>query len=206
MAYHITGKALQILQEFGLTFVPLFVAMDAIGAIPILLPLTQGMRARERARLIRLAVMTALGLGLGFVLIGKGIFVFLGIEVSDFLVAGGIILFLLAAKELITGKMMEAQVSIGDEMLGVVPLGTPLMVGPAVLTTLLILIDQYSVFIVIASFIINLAITWLLFAQANRVMAFLGQGGVRATSKIVSLFLAAIAIKMIRQGVLEVLG
>lgn len=180
--------------------------MDAIGAIPILLPLTQGMRARERARLIRLAVMTALGLGLGFVLIGKGIFVFLGIEVSDFLVAGGIILFLLAAKELITGKMMEAQVSIGDEMLGVVPLGTPLMVGPAVLTTLLILIDQYSVFIVIASFIINLAITWLLFAQANRVMAFLGQGGVRATSKIVSLFLAAIAIKMIRQGVLEVLG
>jgi len=197
---------LQILQEFGLTFVPLFVAMDAIGALPILLPLTQGMRARERARLIRLAVITALGLGLGFVLIGKGIFVFLGIEVSDFLVAGGVILFLLAAKELITGKMMEAQALIGDEMLGVVPLGTPLMVGPAVLTTLLILIDQYSVFIVITSFIINLAIAWLLFAQANRVMAFLGQGGVRATSKIVSLFLAAIAIKMIRQGVLEVLG
>lgn len=206
IAYHITGEALQILQEFGLTFVPLFVAMDAIGALPILLPLTQGMRARERARLIRLAVITALGLGLGFVLIGKGIFVFLGIEVSDFLVAGGVILFLLAAKELITGKMMEAQALIGDEMLGVVPLGTPLMVGPAVLTTLLILIDQYSVFIVIASFIINLAIAWLLFAQANRVMAFLGQGGVRATSKIVSLFLAAIAIKMIRQGVLEVLG
>jgi multiple antibiotic resistance protein len=199
-------KVLQILQEFGLTFVPLFVAMDAIGVLPILLPLTQDMKAKERRRVVRLAVITALVLGLGFVVIGKGIFLFLGIEVSDFLVAGGLILFLLAAKDLITGKMMEAQASVGADMLGVVPIGTPLVVGPAVLTTLLILIDQYSIIIVIVSFIINLAIAWLLFAQANRVVAFLGQGGVRATSKIVSLFLAAIAIKMIRQGVLQVLG
>ena len=199
-------KVLQILQEFGLTFVPLFVAMDAIGVLPILLPLTQDMKAKERRRVVRLAVITALVLGLGFVVIGKGIFLFLGIEVSDFLVAGGLILFLLAAKDLITGKMMEAQASVGADMLGVVPIGTPLVVGPAVLTTLLILIDQYSIIIVLVSFILNLAIAWLLFAQANRVVAFLGQGGVRATSKIVSLFLAAIAIKMIRQGVLQVLG
>jgi len=199
-------KVLQILQEFGLTFVPLFVAMDAIGVLPILLPLTQDMKAKERRRVVRLAVITALVLGLGFVVIGKGIFLFLGIEVSDFLVAGGLILFLLAAKDLITGKMMEAQASVGADMLGVVPIGTPLVVGPAVLTTLLILIDQYSIIIVLVSFMLNLAIAWLLFAQANRVVAFLGQGGVRATSKIVSLFLAAIAIKMIRQGILQVLG
>lgn len=199
-------KVLQILQEFGLTFVPLFVAMDAIGVLPILLPLTQDMKVRERRRVIRLAVLTALGLGLGFVAIGKGIFLFLGIEVADFLIAGGLILFLLAAKDLITGKMMEAEASVGADMIGVVPLGTPLVVGPAVLTTLLILIDLYSIVIVIVSFIVNLAIAWLLFAQANRVVAFLGQGGVRATSKVVSLFLAAIAIKMIRQGVLGILG
>ena len=199
-------KMLQILQEFGLTFVPLFVAMDAIGVLPILVPLTQDMKAKGRSRTVRLAVITALGLGLGFVAIGKGIFLFLGIEVSDFLVAGGLILFLLAAKDLITGKMIETQASVGADMLGVVPIGTPLVVGPAVLTTLLILVDQYSIIIVIVSFILNLVIAWLLFAQANRVVAFLGQGGVRATSKIVSLFLAAIAIKMIRQGILAVLG
>jgi multiple antibiotic resistance protein len=199
-------KVLNILQEFGLTFVPLFVAMDAVGVLPILVPLTQDMKPAERNRTVRLAVITALGLGLGFVAIGKGIFLFLGIEVSDFLVAGGLILFLLAAKDLVTGKMVEAQASVGGDMLGVVPIGTPLVVGPAVLTTLLILTDQYSIIIVIISFIINLAIGWLLFAQANRVVRFLGQGGVRATSKIISLFLAAIAIKMIRQGVLQVWG
>jgi len=199
-------KVLQILQEFGLTFVPLFVAMDAIGVLPILLPLTQDMKVSERRRVTRLAMLTALGLGLGFVAVGKGIFLFLGIEVADFLIAGGLILFLLAAKDLITGKMVEAQASVGADMIGVVPLGTPLVVGPAVLTTLLILIDLYSIVIVVVAFIVNLAIAWLLFAQANRIVAFLGQGGVRAASKVVSLFLAAIAVKMIRQGVLGALG
>lgn len=199
-------KILHFLQEFGLTFVPLFVAMDAVGTLPILLPLMQDMKPGERQRVVRLAMFTALGLGLGFVAIGKGIFLFLGIEVADFLVAGGLILLILAVKEITAGRMIEAQASLGVELLGVVPLGTPLVVGPAVLTTLLILIDQYSLVIVITSFILNLAIAWALFSQANRVVSFLGKGGVSAISKVVSLFLAAIAIKMIRQGLLGILG
>ena len=199
-------RFLQILQEFGLTFVPLFVAMDAIGVLPILISATQDMKAIERRKTILYATLTALILGLAFVAVGKGIFVFLGIDVADFLVAGGLILFLLAAKDLITGKMIEAQASEGSDMMGVVPLGTPLVVGPAVLTTLLILIDLYSLVIVLTSFVINLAIAWLLLSQANRVVAFLGQGGVKAMSKVVSLFLAAIAVKMIREGIFAIAG
>ena len=199
-------RFLQILQEFGLTFVPLFVAMDAIGVLPILISITHDMQATERRKTILYAVLTALILGLAFVAVGKGIFVFLGIDVADFLVAGGLILFLLAAKDLITGKMIETQASIGSDMIGVVPLGTPLVVGPAVLTTLLILIDLYSLVIVLVSFVINLLIAWLLLSQANRVVAFLGQGGVKAISKVVSLFLAAIAVKMIREGVLTIVS
>lgn len=197
---------LQILKDFGLTFVPLFVAMDAIGVLPILISVTQEMRAAERNKTILYAALTALILGLAFVVVGKGVFIFLGIDVFDFLVAGGAILFLLAAKDLVTGKMIEAQASVGEGMLGVVPLGTPLVVGPAVLTTLLILIDQYSLWIVVVSFVINLAIAWVLLSQANRVVSFLGQGGVRAISKVVSLLLAAIAVNMIRQGILGFIG
>lgn len=199
-------KIIQILQEFGLTFVPLFVALDAIGVLPILLPLTVDMTARERGRVIRLAMITALALGLGFVVVGKGIFLFLGIKVADFLVAGGIILFLLAAKDIITGKMLSEEDLKGAGVVGAVPLGTPLIVGPAVLTTLLILIEKYPVYMVIISFIVNLAIAWLLIAQVNRVMGFLGQAGAKVISKIIGLFLAAIAVKMISQGIIEILG
>jgi multiple antibiotic resistance protein len=196
---------LQVLQDFGLTFVPLFVAMDAVGLLPIILPLTSEMSLGERNRLFRIAILTALGLGLGFMALGKGIFIFLGIQVADFLVAGGIILLLLASKDVLTGKMVSESDLDGNGMVGAVPLGTPLIVGPAVLTTLIILIDNYPLYIVLISFVVNLAIVWLLISQVNRVMGFLGQAGAKVISKIIGLFLAAIAVKMISQGLLEIL-
>jgi multiple antibiotic resistance protein len=181
--------------------------MDSVGNLPIFLSLTRDMGASERRRTVRSAMFTALGLGLGFVVIGKAIFLLLGIEVADFLVAGGIILLVLSIKDLVTGKMIETQGSSTGEMVGAVPLGTPLIVGPAVLTTLLILIDlHYSVIIVIVSLILNLVIAFFLFKGVNRVMGFLGRTGTAAISKVVMLLLAAIAVKMIRQGVLAILG
>ena len=197
---------MELIRELALTFVPLFVAMDAVGNLPIFLALTREVELKHRRHAVNLATLTGLGVGLVFVAIGKAIFLLLGIEVADFLVAGGIILLILAIRYLITGKIVDTQDVSASEMVGVVPLGTPLVVGPAVLTTLLLLIDQYFVGIVVLSFILNLAIQWVLFRQANRIVDFLGHTGVNATSKIVMLLLAAIAVKMIRQGILPILG
>jgi len=187
-----------------LSFIPILIAMDAVGTLPILLGLSESMAARERARMVRLAMITALGLGLGFIALGKIVFLLLGIEAADFLVAGGLILFILAARELLTERV-TGHGEADREMFGVVPLGTPLIVGPAVLTTLLLLIDRYFIGAVLLSFIINLAIAWLIFAQGNRIANFLGRAGLRAASKIAMLLLAAIAIMMIREGVTELL-
>jgi multiple antibiotic resistance protein len=196
----------ELIRELALTFVPLFVAMDAVGNLPIFLALTQEIGATRRRQTVNLATLTALGVGLGFVAIGKAIFSLLGIEVADFLIAGGIILLILAVRYLITGKIVETQDLSASEMVGVVPLGTPLVVGPAVLTSLLSLTGQYRIAIVLSSFILNLAIQWVLFRQATRIVDFLGRTGVNAVSKIVMLLLAAIAVKMIRQGILTILG
>ncbi|HUW46667.1 MAG TPA: MarC family protein [Dehalococcoidia bacterium] len=196
----------EIIRELALTFVPLFFAMDAVGNLPIFLALTQEIRATRRRQTVNLATLTALGVGLGFVAIGKAIFLLLGIEVADFLMAGGIILLILAIRYLITGKMVETQDLSASETVGVVPLGTPLVVGPAVLATLLLLMGQYRIPIVLSSFILNLVIQWLVFRQADRIVDFLGRTGANAVSKIVMLLLAAIAVKMIREGVLTILG
>jgi len=182
--------------------------MDAVGTLPILLGMSENMAPRERTRMVRYAMITALGLGLGFIALGKAVFWLMGIEVYDFLVAGGLILFVLAARELLIERRLE-QVPADGEMIGVVPLGTPLIVGPAVLTTLLLLIDRYEgalgVVAVIIAFIVNLAIAWLIFAQGNRIAGFLGRSGLRAASKIAMLLLAAIAVTMIREGVTQIL-
>jgi len=196
----------EIIRELALTFVPLFFAMDAVGNLPIFLALTQEVGVTRRRQTVNLATLTALGVGLGFVAVGKAIFSLLGIEVADFLMAGGIILLILAIRYLITGKMVENQDLSASETVGVVPLGTPLVVGPAVLATLLLLIGKYRIPIVLSSFILNLAIQWVLFKQADRIVNFLGRTGANAVSKIVMLLLAAIAVKMIREGVLTILG
>jgi len=195
-----------LIRELALTFVPLFVAMDAVGNLPIFLAFTQQGTARHRKRTANLATATAFGVGLMFVAIGKAIFSLLGIEVTDVLMAGGIILLVLAIRYLITGKSLETEDVSASEMIGVVPLGTPLVVGPAVLAALLLLTGRYHIVIVLSSFVLNLVIQWVLFRQATRIVAFLGRTGVAAISKVIMLLLAAIAVKMIREGILTILG
>jgi multiple antibiotic resistance protein len=198
--------ALDLLRVFGLTFVPIFVAMDAISAVPIVMSITHEMTDKQRKRVIAQGLITALILGLAFIAIGKGICIFMGITVNDFMIAGGLILFLLSAKDLVAGKMFEAQASVGESVLGIVPLGTPLIGGPAVLTTLLILTDQYHIAMVTFSFIVNLLICLLLLSQANRLIKLLGKGGMLAVSKVFALLLAAIAVSMIHRGIASMIN
>jgi multiple antibiotic resistance protein len=195
-----------IIRELALTFVPLFVAMDPVGNLPIFLAFTQQGTATHRKKTANLAMITAFGVGLLFVAVGKAIFSLLGIEVTDVLMAGGIILLVLAIRYLITGKSLETEDVSASEMIGVVPLGTPLVVGPAVLAALLLLMGRYHIAIVLSSFVLNLVIQWVLFRQATRIVAFLGRTGVAAISKVIMLLLAAIAVKMIREGILTILG
>jgi multiple antibiotic resistance protein len=200
-----TSAIITFFKDVGMSFIPLFVAVDAIGILPFILSLTQDMNPAERPRTIRYAMLTAFALGLVFIGIGKGIFFVLGIAIGDFLVAGGLILLVLAIRHLVTGKFIELQPSVSKDMIGVVPIGTPLVVGPAVLTTLLLLTQQYSLPAVILSFMLNLVFAWLVFTQANRLVRLLREQGLRASSQIASLLLAAIAVMMIRQGLTEIL-
>jgi len=196
----------ELIRELALTFVPLFVAMDPVGNLPIFLALTEEGTATHRKKTANLATLTAFGVGLLFVAVGKAIFSLLGIEVTDFLMAGGIILLILAIRHLITGKAVEIGDVSASETISVVPLGTPLVVGPAVLAALLLLMGRHHIAIVLFSFILNLVIQWVLFRQGTRIVAFLGRTGVSAISKVIMLLLAAIAVKMIREGILTILG
>ena len=186
----------------GLTFVPLFIVIDAFGNLPFVLALTEGMSQRERRTVIHIATATAAIVGLAFLFFGQLILRALGISVGAFAIAGGIILLALSVKYLLTGRMVEA---IREEMVAVVPIGTPLVAGPATITALLLLAGQFPLGAVLLSFVLNLAISWGLFLLGNQVIGFLGQGGVRAISSVFNLLLAAIAITMLLRG-LSLLG
>lgn len=193
-------------ENFLLTFIPLFVAIDAPGALPIFIGLTQSFPDNKRRRLTAQAVLTAFAIAIVIMIGGQQIFGFLGISISDFRIAGGLILLLIAIRDLVQSGADESKQPADPENISIVPLGIPLIAGPAVLTTLLILHDTYGFLMTTLSLVLNLVIVFLLFYFSEYVRRLIGPNGAKAVAKVASLFMAAIAVMMIRVGILDVIA
>lgn len=180
-------------------FVPLFVAIDPLGMLGVFLALTSELDPPVRRRVVWQATMTALIISIAFLLLGRLIFQLLGITVFDFQIAGGLVLLLLSVNDLIFSNQELRRVATPD--VGIVPIGIPLIMGPAALTTILITSQSYGFWTTLVSLLLNLLITWIAFDFADVVMRTMTKGGTKAFAKIMSLFLAAIAVMMIRVGV-----
>jgi multiple antibiotic resistance protein len=185
------------MEKLLLAFIPLFVAIDPVGVVPLFLGISHGIEPERKRRIVNQATWTAAIVAIGFMFLGKLIFRALNITVADFQVAGGLILLALSAHDLI-GR--GPNLSETNEDFGVVPLGLPIIVGPATLATLLIVMDSVGVGYALAGLLANLALINVSFRNGDRIAHFIGTPGLRAFSKITSLLLAAIAVAMIRRG------
>jgi multiple antibiotic resistance protein len=188
------------MDKFLLSFIPIFVAMDAIGILPMFIGFTEHFKTKEKRRIILQSIITAFVIGIVFLFLGRWIFKILGVQVSDFKIAGGVVLLVISLRDMLR---YERSARISGETIGAVPIGTPLVVGPAVLTTIIILLDSYGLYMTVLSFVINLMITWAIFYYSTAISNFLGRAGSKAFSKIANLLLAAIAVMMMRQGVID---
>jgi len=198
----------EVLREFTsfrvfLPFIPLFVAFDTLGILPIFVSLTSEMTQLERKKVVRQSTLTGFLASIGFLAAGKSVFGLLGITVSDFKVAGGILLFIIAVVDLI---FPERTRTFPKETLGVVPIGIPLIVGPGVLTLLLISAQTYGYVSTVLCLILNLLTVWLVFGNSHLIMRLLKEGGTKGIGKVFALFLAAFAMMMIRTGITEWMG
>jgi multiple antibiotic resistance protein len=186
-----------LLQRFILAFIPLFVAIDPIGLAAVFLGLGQGVAPERRHKIANQATWTGGAVALGFLFLGQSVFTALGIAVGDFQIAGGLILFILAAKDLIQPATEPEKL---PEDFGVVPLGMPLIAGPALITTLLLLAQTLGLLMTLTALVVNLAIVVFVLHYSEWLGRKIGPTGMRAISKIISMLLAAIAISMIRRG------
>ncbi|MBE2217047.1 MAG: MarC family protein [Ignavibacteria bacterium] len=189
------------LQVFLLTFIPMFVAIDSLGIVPLYLGLTEKVSPLEKNKLVLKATLTAFVICVAFLYIGNALFNFLGITVNDFRIAGGIILLIISINDLLFYSSRVRDVQPDD--VGVVPLGIPLIAGPAVLTTMLILMNESGKTYVIISLVLNLLINYFALRYADLVKRILRDAGSKAFAKVASLFLAAIAVMMIRVGIMN---
>jgi multiple antibiotic resistance protein len=188
-------------ETFFLSFIPLFVAIDIIGTAPIFLGYTLDISAQSKRKLIVEAILTAFIVANIFLIGGKLVLRFLGITIDDFRIAGGIILLILSVSDIVSSE--DKTKNPGTDI-GIVPLGIPLIMGPAALTTIVILVDNFGYTATVLSMVLNFIIAGLVLFNASRLIDFIGKGGSRAFAKIASLLLAAIAVMMIRVGVTNI--
>lgn len=186
------------INSFLLTFIPLFVAIDIIGTTPIFLGFTDGVSHFQRRKLIYEACLTAFLVAVVFLFGGKVVLRFLGITINDFRIAGGLVLLILSINDIISSPEEQRNPHTN---IGIVPLGIPLIMGPAALTTIMILVDKYGYLSTIVSMIVNFSIIILVLTNAKWLTKVIGAGGSKAFAKIASLFLAAYAVMMIREGI-----
>lgn len=189
------------MENFFKAFISLFVAIDALGALPFLVGLTKHMSEKDRQGLIYRATGSALMIGLIFAFGGRAIFSFLGITESDFRVAGGLLLIVFSIKDLLdTGSHQGAPT---PTRVGIVPIAVPLMMGPAALATLMVGTEQFGMTITVVSLAINLLIVLILFSKAGGIVKKLGDDVSDAVNKIFSLLIAAIGVMLVRSGLIE---
>jgi multiple antibiotic resistance protein len=191
------------MRSFLLAFIPLFVAIDVLGLVPIYLGIGTALPEHERRRLVLEATLTAGTVGLGFLLVGDAALDFLGVTVADFQIAGGVLLLVLAIYDLLHPELPLRRPGGRP---GVVPLGIPMIVGPAVLTTLLTIGRTHGYGVTVVSFILNLCIVWAGLRWASLIRRVLGDSGSQAAAKISSLLLAAIGVMFIRVGAIAAIS
>lgn len=178
--------------------VTLFVVIDPIGIVPIFMSLTRQMERAGRAEVSKTGVITAAALLFVFALAGTQIFGVFGISISSFMVAGGVLLFIVAIELLTGGLRFLGSDAPGDT--GVVPLAFPLLAGPGAITAVIISLETTGLVTTVLSIVLAIAGTYATLRFSDKIYRILGRRGSMIVTRVFAVFVAAIAIQYIVEG------
>ncbi|HIQ23669.1 MAG TPA: MarC family protein [Pyrodictium delaneyi] len=183
----------------------LFIAIDPLGNAPLFYGLTATLSNEKRRAIVRQSCKIATLILVAFALGGDVLLSYFGLSVADFRISGGIILLIYGVAGIL-GWTEASMIKHPEEAetIAVVPLATPLLAGPAAIATVLYIKAVYGINYAIAAISVNTLITFAMLNNSQKLMDMLGKNGAIALSKIMSILLAAIAIAMIREGIVEV--
>jgi multiple antibiotic resistance protein len=189
-------------------FVTLFVVIDPPGLIPLFIALTQGMtEAHRRAIGLRACFIAAILLTL-FGLFGEAVLGFVGISMSAFRIAGGILLFLTALDMLFERRTQrrEGQKTDPHHDPSVFPLATPLIAGPGAIASMILLVGQsgpgWSGALAVHALMFGLiGICYLLFLVAGPIERALGRTGTVVITRLLGMLLAALSVQFVIDGI-----
>lgn len=185
-------------------FAALFVILDPILSVPIFASMTKGQSPKEIHKQAFIAVAVAGILMYIFLIFNTAIFSILGLTLSTFQIAGGILLFLLGM-EMALGIDFCKSKNTTPTAAGVV-IGTPILCGPGAITTVMLLSKDYGILVPFIAITLCLAATWIILYFSATIQQILGTVVTDIMGKVLGMLVAAIAIRIIFSGIIGTLG
>ncbi|MBU1043787.1 MAG: hypothetical protein KJ915_05245 [Candidatus Omnitrophica bacterium] len=188
-----------IINAIFVSFCALFIALDGIGLLPKFSIFVQDIPAKENKKNLISSVYMALAIGVGLMIAGRIIAWMIGLATADFQIGAGIVLFVLSIYYLLKP---EARINFNPASSNILPLATPIIIGPSVIAMILVLMSSYGLIITTISLAANMFIVYIIFRNAVKLQTVLGDNGVALLSKIVDILLSVFAIMLIKNGVI----
>lgn len=189
------------LAQLAHDYLVLFAMVNAIGNLPVFADMTSGMTGAVRNRTFRIAVLTGFSIVLTFALSGdlllRNVF---AVDTDSFKIAGGILVFLVAARGMITGLPGAGNTHGRHEDMAVFPLGFPFLAGPGtIVTTILLFQSSGSPATALTACLVYLSILPLLHLAPVLEKAF-GRVIILVVARILYIFICAKATAFIQEG------
>jgi multiple antibiotic resistance protein len=189
-------------------FATLFVVIDPPGLIPMFIALTPGMTAARRREIGLRACVVAIVILTMFGLLGEAVLGFIGISMSAFRIAGGILLFLTALDMLFERRTQrrEGQATVHDHDPSVFPIAIPLIAGPGAIATMILLVGEagswQGTLAVHVVMIVVVLMAFLLFLIAGPLEHALGRTGTVVITRLLGMLLAALSVQFVIDGII----
>jgi multiple antibiotic resistance protein len=191
-----------MLEEILKSFLSLFVIMGPFASIPVFLSVTRGMDKKQRARAASSAVGIAGVVLFVFLFFGPVILSIFMIDFSSLKIAGGAVLSILGAELVLGLSLTRGRHRYSP---GIVLLGTPMLTGPGVIVTTVILVREYGHLITAIAALTALALSWAILWSSRYFVKVLGESGVDILSRVTGILLVAVAVEFVVSGVKAIL-
>jgi len=193
----------EIVMTFIMYFVQLLAIMNPFSVIPVFLTLTQDLCSSDVKSILRKATIAGLTIVIAFTLLGRYILEVFNISIASLRVGGGVILMVLAV-DMLGEEVRTKKIYSGD--IAVVPIATPLIIGPGTITTILLLTSSQpgnliNLILVLVSGVLACITSFWILAFSNVLVKYLKTSTVRALGRFMALIIAGVAVEMIVKGV-----
>ena len=197
-----------MLEIFIKTFVLYFIVIDPLGNTPLFLIITQHLETKDKIKTALGGIMIATIILLFFLLLWNFILSYLNISFSAFTVAGGIILFLISMEMLFDKRQQrkEGDLNYSSDKISVFPLATPLLAGPASITSIIVSVTDIggnftNQVVGIFSLFLVMVITFIIFYVASKSSNIINKKVISVISRVIAIILAGLSVQYILEGI-----